>query len=37
MILMFIGRIGMFSFILMLRRPTSGPDYHYPKERIIIG
>ncbi|TYR80320.1 TrkH family potassium uptake protein [Priestia megaterium] len=36
-ILMFIGRIGMLVFILILRRPTTGPDYHYPKERIIIG
>ncbi|MED4587924.1 TrkH family potassium uptake protein [Priestia flexa] len=36
-ILMFIGRIGMLVFILMLRRPKTEPDYHYPKERIIIG
>lgn len=39
MLLMFIGRIGIVSWLLLLR--GKGPDneinYHYPKERIIIG
>lgn len=39
MLLMFIGRIGLVSLLLILR--GKGPDnevnYHYPKERIIIG
>lgn len=39
MLLMFIGRIGLVSMLLILRR--KGPDnegkYHFPKERIIIG
>ncbi|MBM7704789.1 TrkH family potassium uptake protein [Metabacillus iocasae] len=35
--LMFIGRIGMVSFILMMGGPRVQPDYHYPKERVIIG
>ena len=39
MLLMFIGRIGLVSLLLIIR--GKGPDnevkYHYPKERIIIG
>ena len=36
MILMFIGRVGLISFIIMIGRKE--PDkYHYPKERVQIG
>ncbi|WP_242035335.1 TrkH family potassium uptake protein [Mesobacillus harenae] len=37
MILMFIGRVGVISFLLMLGRKEKKADYHYPKERVIIG
>ncbi|WP_428908838.1 TrkH family potassium uptake protein [Niallia sp. Krafla_26] len=37
MILMFIGRIGLVSFFLLLRGKETELHYHYPKERIIIG
>ena len=39
MILMFIGRIGLVSFFLLLRGKSTDNDgtFHYPKERIIIG
>ena len=37
MILMFIGRIGLVSFFLLLRGKDPDLNYHYPKERIIIG
>lgn len=37
MILMFIGRIGLVSFLLILRGNEQEVNYHYPKERIIIG
>ena len=39
MILMFIGRIGLVSFFLMMRGKNSDNEgtYHYPKEKIIIG
>ncbi|WP_338470005.1 TrkH family potassium uptake protein [Niallia sp. XMNu-256] len=37
MILMFIGRIGLVSFFLLLRGKEPDLHYHYPKERIIIG
>jgi Trk-type K+ transport system membrane component len=36
-LLMFIGRIGIFSFLFLLRGETKEEHYHYPKERIIIG
>ncbi|MCQ6277367.1 TrkH family potassium uptake protein [Bacillus sp. V3B] len=36
-LLMFIGRIGILSFIVLLNRGIEEPHYHYPKERIIIG
>jgi Trk-type K+ transport system membrane component len=36
-LLMFIGRIGIFSFLFLLRGETQNEHYHYPKERIIIG
>ena len=37
MILMFIGRIGLVSFFLLLRGKDPDLHYHYPKEKIIIG
>jgi len=37
MILMFIGRIGLVSFLLLLRGKEQDVNFHYPKERIIIG
>ncbi|WP_138417799.1 TrkH family potassium uptake protein [Aquibacillus sediminis] len=37
MFLMFVGRIGIFSFIFLLRGKQTKDVYHYPKERIIIG
>lgn len=36
-LLMFIGRIGILSFIFIIGKRNSDPNYHYPKERIIIG
>ncbi len=36
-LLMFIGRIGILSFIFIIGKRNSEPNYHYPKERIIIG
>lgn len=35
--LMFIGRIGILSFILLFNRGEQEGNYHYPKERIIVG
>jgi len=35
--LMFIGRIGILSFIFLLNRRYQQANYHYPKERVIIG
>ena len=37
MILMFIGRVGITSFLLILGRKEKTDNYHYPKEKIIIG
>lgn len=37
MILMFIGRIGLVTFIFTFRADDSEPRVRYPKERIIIG
>ncbi|MBP3038409.1 TrkH family potassium uptake protein [Bacillaceae bacterium Marseille-Q3522] len=37
MILMFIGRIGLVSFLIMARGKEKPANFHYPKERIIIG
>jgi Trk-type K+ transport system membrane component len=36
-LLMFIGRIGIFSFLFLLRGETKEEPYRYPKERVIIG
>ncbi|MGP4060270.1 TrkH family potassium uptake protein [Halobacillus sp. H74] len=35
--LMFIGRIGIFSFLFIIRGKVSKDRYHYPKEPMIIG
>jgi len=37
MLLMFIGRVGIISFIFMIGGKERRDNYHYPKERIIIG
>ncbi|SFD00237.1 potassium uptake protein, TrkH family [Bacillus sp. OV322] len=37
MVLMFIGRIGVFTFLFLLGGKPIKNHYHYPKERIIIG
>ncbi|PLR97512.1 TrkH family potassium uptake protein [Bacillus sp. T33-2] len=36
-LVMFIGRIGVISFLLFIGGKEKDPDYHYPKERVIIG
>ncbi|MFD1020850.1 TrkH family potassium uptake protein [Thalassobacillus hwangdonensis] len=36
-LLMFIGRIGIFSFLFIIRGKTRKEGYHYPKEPMIIG
>ena len=36
-ILMFIGRIGIFSFLFLIRGQEKEENYHFPKEKIIIG
>ncbi|HEY4552305.1 MAG TPA: TrkH family potassium uptake protein [Bacillaceae bacterium] len=35
--LMFIGRIGILSFLFTMAGNEKEPDFHYPKERVIIG
>ena len=37
MILMFIGRVGMLSFLFSLGGKSNKTKYHFPKERVIIG
>lgn len=37
MILMFIGKIGMFTFLFFMGGKPMKQPFHYPKERIIIG
>lgn len=37
MILMFIGRVGLISFIIMLGGKAEPENFRYPKERIMIG
>lgn len=37
MILMFIGRVGIFTFLLIFKRKKEPAKFNYPKERIIIG
>jgi potassium uptake TrkH family protein len=36
-LLMFIGRIGILSFIFIISKKGPEANYHYPRERIIIG
>jgi potassium uptake TrkH family protein len=35
--LMFIGRVGVISFLLLIGGRTDKESIHYPKERVIIG
>ncbi len=37
MTLMFIGRVGLISFLYTLGGRTKKNHYHFPKERVIIG
>lgn len=37
MLLMFIGRVGLISFLYTLGGKTNKTPYRYPKERVIIG
>ncbi|WP_318615956.1 TrkH family potassium uptake protein [Sporosarcina sp. YIM B06819] len=37
MVLMFIGRVGIISFLYTLGGKTKKPHYRFPKERVIIG
>ncbi|UXH45650.1 TrkH family potassium uptake protein [Rossellomorea vietnamensis] len=36
-VLMFIGRVGILSFLFMIGGKEKTAKYHYPKERVIIG
>jgi potassium uptake TrkH family protein len=36
-LLMFIGRVGILSFLFIFGGKRVVPNYHYPKERVIIG
>ena len=36
-ILMFIGRVGIISFLYSIGGKSEKTNYHYPKERVIIG
>jgi len=36
-LLMFIGRIGILSFITIISRPGTDDLYHFPREKVIIG
>lgn len=37
MLLMFIGRVGILSFIFIMGGNDKKKSFHYPKERVIIG
>lgn len=37
MVLMFVGRVGLISFLYTIGGSSGKKKYHYPKERIIIG
>lgn len=37
MILMFVGRVGLISFLYSLGGKSNKIKFHYPKERVIIG
>lgn len=36
-ILMFVGRIGIFSFLFLIRGKTVKENFKFPKEKVIIG
>lgn len=35
--LMFIGRVGLLTFLFIIESKQKPPKYHYPVERVIIG
>ncbi|QFT88498.1 Ktr system potassium uptake protein B [Bacillus sp. THAF10] len=35
--LMFIGRVGLITFLFIMESKQKPPKYHYPVERVIIG
>jgi Trk-type K+ transport system membrane component len=35
--LMFIGRIGILSFLWFMSSPNKKDHYHLPEEKVIIG
>lgn len=37
MFLMFVGRVGIITFLLVFKNKTIAGKYHYPKEKMIIG
>ena len=37
MVLMFVGRVGLISFLFTIGGKTDPTKFHYPKERVIIG
>ncbi|MBN8234211.1 TrkH family potassium uptake protein [Halobacillus kuroshimensis] len=37
MLLMFLGRIGLLTFLFTFQKNDARGNYHYPRERIIIG
>lgn len=37
MVLMFIGRVGLISFLFTIGGKADPTKFHYPKERVIIG
>ncbi len=37
MLLMFVGRVGLISFLFTIGGRTSKTKFHFPKERVIIG
>ncbi|OZU90496.1 Ktr system potassium uptake protein D [Virgibacillus indicus] len=37
MFLMFIGRVGIITFLFIFKNKKNSGNYHYPKEKIIIG
>jgi len=37
MLLMFVGRVGIITFLFMFRPGKNQANFHYPKERINIG
>ncbi|HAM81289.1 TrkH family potassium uptake protein [Ornithinibacillus bavariensis] len=37
MFLMFVGRVGIITFLFMFKKTKKTGSYHYPKERISIG